>query len=29
VLAPIVRAPNGKLDYKAVRELALERLATV
>ena len=23
VLAPIARAPNGKLDYKAVRELAL------
>jgi acyl-CoA synthetase (AMP-forming)/AMP-acid ligase II len=29
VLAPIVRAPNGKLDYKAIRELALKRLATV
>jgi acyl-CoA synthetase (AMP-forming)/AMP-acid ligase II len=29
VLAPIVRAPNGKLDYKAVRELALERLRAV
>ncbi len=28
VLAAIVRAPNGKLDYKAVRELALEKLAT-
>ncbi len=28
VLAPIVRAPNGKLDYKAIREQALERLAT-
>ncbi len=27
VLAAIVRAPNGKLDYKAVRELALARLA--
>ena len=26
VLAPILRAPNGKLDYKAVRALALERL---
>jgi fatty-acyl-CoA synthase len=26
VLAPIVRAANGKLDYKAVRALALERL---
>ena len=28
VLAPIVRAPNGKLDYKAIRDQALERLAT-
>jgi acyl-CoA synthetase (AMP-forming)/AMP-acid ligase II len=27
VLAPIARAPNGKLDYKAVKALALERLA--
>ena len=26
VLAPINRAPNGKLDYKAVRTLAMERL---
>jgi acyl-CoA synthetase (AMP-forming)/AMP-acid ligase II len=26
VLAPINRAPNGKLDYKSVRALALERL---
>jgi len=26
VLAPITRAPNGKLDYKSVRALALERL---
>jgi acyl-CoA synthetase (AMP-forming)/AMP-acid ligase II len=26
VLAPITRAPNGKLDYKAVRAMALERL---
>jgi fatty-acyl-CoA synthase len=26
VLAPILRAPNGKLDYKSVRALALERL---
>ena len=26
VLAPIIRAPNGKLDYKAVRAMALERL---
>ncbi len=26
VLAPIARAPNGKLDYKAVRALALDRL---
>jgi len=26
VLAPIGRAPNGKLDYKAVRTLALDRL---
>jgi fatty-acyl-CoA synthase len=27
VLAPINRAPNGKLDYKAMRALALERLS--
>jgi fatty-acyl-CoA synthase len=27
VLAPVVRSPNGKLDYKAVRALALEALA--
>jgi 3-oxocholest-4-en-26-oate---CoA ligase len=27
VLAPIARAPNGKLDYRSVRTLALERLA--
>jgi acyl-CoA synthetase (AMP-forming)/AMP-acid ligase II len=27
VLAPVGRAPNGKLDYKAVRELAIARLA--
>jgi len=27
VLAPIARAANGKLDYKAVRALALDRLA--
>ncbi len=27
VLAPIVRAANGKLDYKAIRDLALQRLA--
>ena len=27
VLAQIVRAPNGKLDYKAIREQALQRLA--
>ena len=26
VLAPIVRAPNGKVDYKAARVLALEAL---
>ncbi len=26
VLAPVLRAPNGKLDYKAVRALALEAL---
>ncbi len=26
VLAPVNRAPNGKLDYKALRNLALERL---
>ena len=26
VLAPVVRAPNGKLDYKAVRAYALETL---
>ncbi len=26
VLAPINRAPNGKLDYKSMRALALERL---
>jgi fatty-acyl-CoA synthase len=27
VLAPVVRAPNGKLDYKAVKALALEALS--
>ena len=27
VLAPVVRSPNGKLDYKAVKALALEALA--
>ena len=27
VLAPVVRAPNGKLDYKAIREQALAALA--
>jgi len=26
VLSPIIRAPNGKLDYKSVRAMALERL---
>ncbi|HLZ83895.1 MAG TPA: acyl-CoA synthetase [Caulobacteraceae bacterium] len=26
VLAPITRAPNGKLDYRAMRALALDRL---
>jgi acyl-CoA synthetase (AMP-forming)/AMP-acid ligase II len=26
VLAPVVRAPNGKVDYKASRALALEVL---
>ncbi|MGH7010072.1 MAG: AMP-binding enzyme, partial [Caulobacteraceae bacterium] len=26
VLAPVARAPNGKLDYKQVKALALERL---
>jgi fatty-acyl-CoA synthase len=26
VLAPVVRAANGKLDYKAVRAFALEAL---
>jgi fatty-acyl-CoA synthase len=26
VLAPIARAPNGKLDYKSVRAFALKRL---
>lgn len=29
VLAPIARAPNGKLDYKSVRAFALERLGVV
>jgi len=27
VLAPVVRAPNGKLDYKAIRAQALEALS--
>ncbi|HVK41323.1 MAG TPA: acyl-CoA synthetase, partial [Phenylobacterium sp.] len=27
VLAPVVRAPNGKLDYKGVKAQALEALA--
>ncbi|MGH6963789.1 MAG: AMP-binding protein [Phenylobacterium sp.] len=27
VLAPVVRSPNGKLDYKAVKALALEALS--
>jgi acyl-CoA synthetase (AMP-forming)/AMP-acid ligase II len=27
VLAPVVRSPNDKLDYKAVKALALEALS--
>jgi hypothetical protein len=26
VLAPVARSPNGKVDYKAAKALALERL---
>lgn len=29
VLAPILRAPNGKLDYKAIRDQAIKMLAAV
>jgi acyl-CoA synthetase (AMP-forming)/AMP-acid ligase II len=29
VLAPVVRAPNGKLDYKAIRAQAIEALAVL
>ena len=27
VLAPVVRAPNGKLDYKGIKAQALEALS--